>query len=76
MPKIPYKGRDVDGDDVSFSVVKEDWNIYQLHDGTEIRVRLIVQEVIRIPDELDDQGNPAYVVKSNNIMVVKPSETA
>ena len=74
MPKVPYKGQNVDGDDVSFTVVKEDWNIYQLHDGTEIRVRLIVQEVLKIPGELDEQGNPAYVVRSNNIMVVKPSE--
>ena len=74
MPKIRYKDRDVEADDVGFTVVKEDWNIYQLHDGTEIRVRLIVQNVIKIPDEVDDQGNPAYAVRSSNIMVVKPSE--
>ena len=76
MPKVPYKGQNVDGDDVSFTVVKEDWNTYQLHDGTEIRVRLIVQQVIKIPGEVDDQGNPVYVVRSNNVLVVKPAETA
>ncbi len=76
MPKVPYKGQNVDGDDVSFTVVKEDWNTYQLHDGTEIRVRLIVQQVIKIPGEVDDQGKPVYVVRSNNVLVVKPAETA
>jgi len=75
VPKVPYKGRDVDGDDVSFSVTNEDWNRYQLHDGTEIRIRLIVQDVIKIPGEVDAQGNPAYVVRSSQIMVVKPPET-
>lgn len=76
VPKVLYKGEIVDGDDVSFSVVKDDWNTYQLHDGTEIRVRLIVQEVIKIPGEVDGQGNPVYVVKSNNVLVIKPAETA
>ena len=76
MPKVPYKGRDVDGDDVSFSIVKEDWNTYQLHDGTEIRVRLIVHQVVKIPDEVDEQGNPVYVVRSNNVLIVKPTEPA
>ena len=76
MPKVPYKGKNVDGDDVSFSIVKEDWNTYQLHDGTEIRVRLIVQQVIKIPGEVDEQGNPVYVVRSNNVLIVKPTEPA
>ena len=76
MPKVPYKGQNVDGDDVSFTVVKEDWNTYQLHDGTEIRVRLIVQQVIKIPGEVDEQANPVYVVRSNNVLVVKPPEPA
>ena len=76
MPKVPYKGQNVDGDDVSFSIVKEDWNTYQLHDGTEIRVRLIVQQVIKIPGEVDEQGNPVYVVRSNNVLIVKPTEPA
>lgn len=39
MPKIPYKGVEVDAEDVDFSIVHEDWNTYQLHDGTEIRMR-------------------------------------
>ena len=76
MPKVPYKGQNVDGDDVTFTVVKEDWNTYQLHDGTEIRVRLIVHQVVKIPGEVDEQGNPVYVVRSNNVLVVKPAEPA
>ncbi len=76
MPRVPYKGQEYDGDDVSFSVVKEDWNTYQLHDGTEIRMRLIVQQIVKIPGEEDAQGNPVYVVSSNNIVVVKPANPA
>ena len=74
MPNIKYKGKEVRAEDVSFSVVSEDWNTYQLHDGTEIRMRLVVREVLKIPDELDREGKPVYVVKSGNVMVVKPAE--
>ena len=71
MVKIPYKGREVEAEDVSFSVVNEDWNRYQLHDGTEIRMRLIVRDVVKIPGEFDNEGNPVYIVKSGNVVVVK-----
>ena len=71
MSKVMYKGKEVDGEDVSFTLVREDWNTYQLHDGTELRMRLLVADVVRIPGEFDREGNPVYQVKSKNILVVK-----
>ena len=71
MSKIIYGGKEVDGEDMSFSLVREDWNTYQLHDGTELRMRLVVSEVVRISGEFDREGNPVYVVKSGNMLVVK-----
>ena len=71
MSKVPFKGREVEGVDVNFRVVREDWNEYQLSDGTELRMRLVVSEVIMIPGEYDKEGNPAYVVKSGNLVVAK-----
>ena len=74
MPKVPYKGQDHDGEDVSFSIVKEDWNTYQLHDGTEIRMRLVVKEMTRLRGETDEQDKPVYVIQSTNVLVVKHPE--
>lgn len=71
MPKIDFKGRQVEALDVEFKVTREDWNEYQLSDGTEVRVRLIVQQVLVIPNEFDQEGNPIYMVKSGNVMVVR-----
>lgn len=71
MPRVQYQGREVDGEDVSFTVLAEEWNRYQLHDGTEIRMRLVVTDVIKIPGESDQQGNPIYQVRSSNVVVVK-----
>lgn len=71
MTKVPFQGRQVEADDVSFTPVKEDWSLYQLHDGSEIRMRLVVTEILKVPDEYDREGNPVYIAKSNNVMVVK-----
>ena len=69
MGKVSYQGREVDAIDVNFKVGREDWNQYQLADGTELRMRLIVSAVYMVPGEHDQDGNPVYVVKSGNIIV-------
>jgi len=71
MPKLPYEGREVEAVDVDFKVIREDWNEYQLSDGTELRMRLVVSNVFLLPEEYDPEGNPVYVVKSGNILVVR-----
>jgi len=71
MPKIPYKGREVDAIEVDFQTRKEDWNEYQLMDGSTIKMKLVVSDIFRVPDEWDNEGNPVYVVRSNNVLVVR-----
>ena len=71
MPTISYRGRVVDAIEVSFRVEREDWNTYHLQDGSELRMRLVVSEVLVVPGEYDAEGNPAYVVKSQNLLVAK-----
>ena len=71
MPRIPYKGREVDATEVDFQTRKEDWNEYQLMDGSFIRMKLVVSEIFKVPDEYDEEGNPVYVVRSNNVLVVR-----
>ena len=71
MPKIPYKGREVDAVEVDFQTHKEDWNEYQLMDGSFVKIKLVVGGIFRIPDEFDVEGNPVYVVRSQNILMVR-----
>ena len=44
--------------EMSFQIVKEDWNEYRLEDGIILRIKNIVGRVYRV---LDAEGNPAYV---------------
>ena len=74
MPVIKWQGRDVDGLEVRFRSNREEWNEYVLEDGTNIRMKAVVSEIIRLNDEYDAEGNPIYIVKSGNMLVVKASD--
>jgi hypothetical protein len=71
IPKVPFKGWEVYATEVDFQTRKEEWNEYQLMDGTSIKMKLVVSEIFRVPDEWDNEGNPLYVVKSQNILVTR-----
>lgn len=56
-------------EDIEYETVREDWNVYQLRDGTVVKVKLIVQKISRALDD-DEQsvrytpdGEPMYSVR-------------
>jgi hypothetical protein len=71
MPVIKWQGRDVDGLEVRFRSNHEEWNDYTLEDGSSIRMKAVVSEIIRLEGEFDSEGNPVYLVKSTNVLVIK-----
>ena len=71
MPKIKWQGKDVDALEIRFKGVREEWNEYDLEDGSIIRMKLVVTEILRVQGEYDPENNPAYVIKSGIIAVVK-----
>ncbi len=68
MPKVPYKGGEVEAVEVDFQTRKEDWNEYQLMDGSTVKIKLVVSEIFRVLDEFDAERNPVYVVRSQNVL--------
>ncbi|GAI45414.1 unnamed protein product [marine sediment metagenome] len=71
MRKIPFRGQEVDATEVDFQTRKEDWNEYQLMDGTVIKMKLVAGEVFRIEGEYDEEDNPVYIVRSKNVLIVR-----
>jgi hypothetical protein len=59
-----------DGKEVDFDVIGEDWNTYQLKDGTILKVKLVLAGVIRLKNKFDPLGNPIYMIKSTNVVRV------
>lgn len=78
MADIRRKGKVPSGpggptkDAVLIEITKSDekWSLYDLDDGTQLRFRPTIVEVWRLENEFDVDGNPAYVVKSQNLVTV------
>lgn len=60
--------------EVGFRSSGENWNEYLTDDGTVIRVKLVATEILRLDDQFDAQGNPIYVVGSQNVIVISAPE--
>jgi hypothetical protein len=58
----------VDGVEISVEESSEKWSEYKLEDGTTIRLKQVVMEVIRTTSEYDPEGNPMYVVKAQPVL--------
>ncbi len=71
MPKVPFQGQEFDATEVDFQIRKEDWNEYQLMDGSAIKMKLVVSDIFKVLDKYDDENNPIYVVKSKNVVTVR-----
>ena len=50
---------------------EENWSVYKLSDGTVMRVRPIMVEIVRQKNKFDDKGNPVYTITSGMIHQLK-----
>lgn len=61
-------GREFDATELGFRTEGEYFNEYLLDDGTVLRFKAVVTKVFRIEGEYDVEGNPSYLVLSNNVV--------
>ena len=66
--KVPYQGRQVEGKPVEFLTRKEDFNEYQLTDGTILKIKMVVTRIIRLEEEKAPDGKPIYLIQSQNVV--------
>jgi hypothetical protein len=59
-PQSPVR----DGSEVQVKESNERWSEVTLEDGTILRLKPNVLEAIRVDGEYDQEGNPAYAVKT------------
>ena len=69
--KGKYQDREVEITEVEFLTRKEDFNEYQLTDGTTLRMKTVVTDVVRVEGELSPDGTPIYQVRSTSIVRVR-----
>lgn len=72
--KVPYQGKQFDGIEIPIKSSGELWNEYLLEDGTVIRLKVIMTDIIKVEGEFDAEGTPVYVMKSTMITSVSAPE--
>ena len=65
--KINFQGQEVWGEEIEFETEREGFNTYILHDGTKLKTKSVVNEIIRL-DLYKPDGEPIYVVNSAYIV--------
>lgn len=53
---------------------QEAWSEYLLEDGTVVRMKVIITDVLRIDNVYDGDGNPVYQIKSGYVASSVPPE--
>jgi len=59
-----------EGEEVDFENGKEEWNVYKLADGSTLKVKLVLVNVVRSRNKYDPMGNPIYGITSQNVIKV------
>ncbi len=67
-------GKPLEVTEVSFQNAREHWNEYLLDDGTILKLKPVATEVFRVDGRYDVEGNPVYLLRSRNVVVVNASE--
>ena len=63
-------GKPMSGIDMDIEESSEKWSDMKLHDGTRIRIKTVVNQVVRLDNAWDPEGNPVYIVKSAPMMTI------
>ncbi len=75
MPKhVGPSGRLVDVMTVDFEANAEPWSTYTLEDGSVVKLRTVIKNVLRLEGEFDHGGNPIYSVQTDVIFRVVKSK--
>jgi hypothetical protein len=65
-------GQVIEGTIMPFQTGGEHWNEYLVEDGTVVRVKLVVKEIVRLDGEYDSRGDPIYTIESTSVSSISP----
>ena len=72
--RVEFQGKEYEALPVEVNQTTEAWNTYLLEDGSVMKLKTVVTNVVKVIGQYDNEGNPVYVVKSGNIVTVTSPE--
>lgn len=66
--KVNVGGQEFTAEAIEFESEREVWNSYILHDGTVLKLKTVLAEVLRVDNAWAPNGDPMYVVTSQAVV--------
>ncbi len=66
--KVNVGGQEFMAEPIDFEPEREGWNTYILHDGTTLKLRTVVAEVLRVEGAWAPNGDPLYIITSQAVV--------
>jgi len=70
--EVELGGKKVKGVVQEFEIEKEAWNVYRLQDGSLVKVRILVQDII-LTKEKNLDGSPLIIVRQGAVVTYEPA---
>lgn len=74
--EIRVGNESIDAIEMPFQTGAEHWNEYIIHDGSVLKLKTVVTEILKLDGKFDAEGNPVYIIKSTNVVAVSASDRA
>jgi hypothetical protein len=67
--KVPLPGgQEAMAEEIEFETERENWNVYALHDGTTLKIKAVLAEVLRVEGMYAPNGDPLYIVNASPVV--------
>jgi hypothetical protein len=75
--KVNLGGQDFMAEEIEFQPDQngERWSTYLLHDGTTLKIKAIVADILRIEGQYSPNGDPVYTVNASMIVNTHSPDT-
>lgn len=71
--KITLGDQVVEGEAMQFTAIEDPWILYKVSDGTVLKLKVVVSDIIKLPGTDPITGFPQYMIRSSNILAVEPT---
>jgi hypothetical protein len=72
--KVKLGGQEVSGEEIQFEPEREGWNIYLLQDGTTLKIKTVLSDVVRVDGQYAPNGDPLYLITASNLVASNAPE--
>ena len=62
-------------EEVEFEAEREGWNTYILHDGTTLKLKAVLSEVLKVEGEYAPNGDPLYTATASIVVATNAPES-